>query len=89
MANDYGNVIYTGVTNDISRRAWEHKNKFYPNSFTARYNVRNLVYYEPHESIVEAISREKEIKGWVRRKKIELIKTINKEFRDLYIDLNL
>lgn len=85
--NKNNTVIYTGVTNDISRRAYEHKQKINSKSFTARYNVDKLVYYETFDNIGDAITREKQIKGWRRWKKVKLIKTINPELKDLYDEL--
>jgi len=79
-------VIYTGVTNDLSRRIWEHKNPTDPECFTAKYNVDELVYYEIYENIYEAINREKQIKGWRRSKKIWLIKTLNSELKELSLN---
>ncbi len=62
-------VLYTGVTSELRNRIYEHKNKLYPDSFTARYNVDKLVWHEFHERIESAIEREKQIKGWLRKKK--------------------
>lgn len=87
MMNCRNTVIYTGITDNLYRRILEHKNKFNLKSFTARYNVEKLVYYEVFDNSYDAICREKVIKGWVRKKKIELIKSINPEFKDLYIEL--
>ena len=64
-------TLYTGVTNDLSSRILQHKEKFYSQSFTAKYNVNKLVYYEIHEDPYEAISREKQIKGGSRNKKLD------------------
>jgi putative endonuclease len=75
-------VLYTGVTNDLERRVYEHKNKLVK-GFSAKYNITKLVYYEVFKDIREAILREKQIKGGSRRKKIELIKNINPQFDDL------
>jgi putative endonuclease len=73
LTNKYSNVIYTGVTNDLSRRIYEHKEKLQP-GFTQQYKVDRLVYYELHSDISEAILREKVIKGWSRTKKNLLIR---------------
>lgn len=81
--NKVNTVIYIGLTNDLSRRMDEHKSKANPVSFTARYNVNKLVYYETFEDINDAINREKQIKGWLRIKKIQLITSNNPNFRDL------
>jgi len=77
-----GKTIYVGVTNDLYRRVWEHKNKKVP-GFTARYNLDKLLFYAEFNSPIEAIAYEKKVKGWVRRKKDDLIDTINKERNDL------
>jgi len=83
MTNKYNTVLYVGVTNDLVRRVYEHRNKLVK-GFTAKYNIVKLVYYEIHEDIKEAIKREKQIKGWLRAKKEELIKTMNPSWKDLY-----
>jgi putative endonuclease len=75
-------TLYTGVTNDLMRRVYEHKNKLVP-GFTRRYNINCLVYYESTSSVYAALEREKQIKGWVRAKKITLIKSMNPEWKDL------
>ena len=78
-------TLYTGVTNDLHRRVWEHKSQATP-SFTSRYRITQLVYFETTSDIRAALSREKEIKGWVRRKKVRLIETANLQWRDLSAD---
>ena len=88
MTNKNNTVLYTGVSNNLRRRVSEHKNKFYPKSFTARYNINKLVYYEYFNDINLAIAREKQIKGWLRAKKITLIESINKDWKDLSADLD-
>ena len=75
-------VLYTGITNDIRRRAWEHKTDLTP-SFTTEYKVRRLVYFEVFKYVSNAIAREKRIKGWLRRKKIALIESVNPTWEDL------
>ena len=75
-------VLYTGVTNSLHRRLWEHKNKV-NKGFTARYHVTRLVYYEVFHDIHEAIAREKEIKKWNRTRKIALIESMNATWKDL------
>ena len=79
ITNKFKTVLYTGVTNNLRVRLIQHKEKItgQNKSFTSKYNVEFLLYYEKFTWIQEAIMREKEIKGWVRDKKIELIKTIN------------
>ncbi|HHE40524.1 MAG TPA: GIY-YIG nuclease family protein [Candidatus Cloacimonetes bacterium] len=79
-------ILYTGVTSDLLKRVWEHKNHVVE-GFTQRYNVTKLVYYEEGEDIYSAISREKQIKGKLRKKKIALIEKVNPKWRDLYLDL--
>jgi putative endonuclease len=76
-------VLYTGVTNDLTRRVWEHKEKMH-DGFTKWYSVNRLVYYEAFDDVRDAIAREKQIKGGSRQKKIDLINSMNKEWRDLY-----
>lgn len=85
--NNRNTVIYTGVTNDLAKRMEEHKQKADPKSFSAKYNVDKLVYYEVFDNVYEAISREKQIKGWTRKKKLKLIKSLNPEFKDLSNEL--
>jgi len=83
MTNKTNGVLYTGVTNDLKRRVYEHKNKPVE-GFTKKYNVSRLVYYEVCEDIESAILREKQIKGGSRQKKIQLVDSMNKEWCDLY-----
>ena len=84
LSNNHKNVIYTGVTNDLTRRVYEHKNHLDKGSFTSRYNVENLVYYEVTTDIDSAIAREKQIKGWNRKRKEKLIEGKNPNWVDLY-----
>ena len=86
MTNKNNKVLYTGITNDLKRRVYEHKEKFVA-GFTKKYNVSKLVYYEVFEDPENAILKEKQIKAGSRQKKINLIETINKEWRDLYGEL--
>jgi len=86
MTNKKNGVLYTGVTNDLKRRIFEHKKKLIP-GFTSKYNLFKLVYYEYYTDVNAAIDREKKIKGWLRIKKIKLIETMNPEWRDLGKDL--
>jgi putative endonuclease len=83
LTNNLQTVIYTGVTSDLRRRVFEHKQKLIE-GFTKRYNVSKLVYYEQFVNIKAAIEREKQIKGGSRQAKINLIKSINPKFQDLY-----
>ena len=85
MANCNNTVIYTGVTSDFKERVNQHKSKKHANSFSARYDISKLVYYERHGSIGDAIKREKQIKGESRKKKIDLINGMNPEWNDLSI----
>jgi len=87
MTNQYHTVLYTGVTNNILRRSPEHKEKRNPNSFTAKYNLTKLVWYDTTDSIGAAIEMEKRIKGWTRAKKIALITERNPQWNDLSDEL--
>ena len=84
LSNNHKNVIYTGVTSDLRKRVYEHKNHLERNSFTARYNVENLVYYEVTTNVEAAIAREKQIKSWNRKRKDKLICSKNPNWIDLY-----
>lgn len=75
-------TLYAGVTNDLTRRVYEHKQKLLP-GFTEKYNISRLVYFEETSDVRDAIAREKQIKGWTRAKKIALIESINPEWKDL------
>ena len=77
-------MLYTGVTKDLVRRVYEHKNNADPNSFTAKYRVNKLVYFEETSDVKTAIEREKQIKSWKREHKIGLIMHTNPRFLDLY-----
>jgi putative endonuclease len=83
LTNKHNNVLYTGVTNDLIRRIYEHKAKLVK-GFTQKYNVDRLVYYEACDNIVLAIEREKKIKGWSRQKKNDLVNVLNPSWDDLY-----
>ncbi|HEX2696737.1 MAG TPA: GIY-YIG nuclease family protein [Anaerolineales bacterium] len=82
MTNKYNTVLYTGVTNNLQRRVWEHKQGV-GSKFAGKYNIAKLVYYEATDSINSAIMREKKIKGGSRQKKIDLINSLNPEWQDL------
>ena len=84
LSNKYCTVLYTGVTNDLIRRIYEHKNHVDKNSFTSKYNVNKLVYFEETSDIRAAIEREKQIKSWSRDKKTSLIMERNPKWIDLY-----
>lgn len=82
MTNKNHTTLYVGVTADLYSRVVEHREKAYPNSFTSRYNLTMLVYYESFYSIEEAIDREKQIKAGSRSNKEKLINSINREWKD-------
>jgi len=83
MAHKKNGVLYLGVTNDLVRRVYEHKNDL-ADGFTKKYKVHRLVYYETTHDIISAIQREKQMKKWYRKWKIDLIEKINPEWEDLY-----
>ena len=80
-------TIYVGVTRNLLRRVYEHKHKMDPNSFTAKYNINRLVYYEVTNDVRAAIEREKQIKSWKRAKKNALIESMNPTWEDLYTSI--
>ena len=82
LTNTYHNVLYTGVTNDLERRCYEHKQKKIK-GFTQKYNVDKLIYFERFDSIDSAIAREKQIKGYSREKKLALINKANNDWKEL------
>jgi putative endonuclease len=82
LTNTHHNVLYTGVTNDLERRCYEHKQKKIK-GFTQKYNVDKLVYFESFDSIDSAIAREKQIKGFSKEKKLELINKVNNGWKEL------
>ena len=84
LTNYTHSTLYVGMTSDLVGRIWKHRTKFYPDAFTARYNIYYLVYYEQCENILAAIEREKQIKHLVRRKNILLIEKQNPHWEDLY-----
>ncbi len=88
VTNKYNKVLYTGVTNNLSRRIYEHKSKKIE-GFTKRYNLTKLVYFENTNDVSCAILREKEIKGWLRKKKLKLIEEMNPKWEDLTETYNL
>jgi putative endonuclease len=83
LTNKNHTVLYTGVTSNLGNRIYEHRNGIYKTSFTFKYNVKELVYYEGFLSIEEAIYREKQIKAGSRQKKLDLINGFNPEWKDL------
>jgi putative endonuclease len=86
LASRRNGTLYVGVTNDLARRVFEHKSKLVP-GFTREYGVDKLVYFEEHESILQARDRERALKRWKRAWKLELIEKLNPEWRDLADDL--
>jgi putative endonuclease len=88
MTNERHTTLYVGVTSDLYNRVVEHKEKKYPKSFTARYNLIKLVYFETFNSIEEAIAREKQIKGGSRKAKEKLIQSMNPNWKDLFEEVS-
>ncbi len=86
MTNKRNGTLYVGSTSNLIKRVWEHKNKVMP-GFTAKYNLHMLVYYEIHDTYVEAARREKRFKNWCRQWKLNLIESVNSEWRDLYEEI--
>ena len=84
MTNAHNTVLYCGATIDLFKRVSEHKNKTFHNSFTQRYNINKLVYYEVYTNATEAFEREKQLKAGSRKKKINLINSINPDWQDLF-----
>ena len=84
LATESNKTIYTGVTNDLRRRVYEHKNSMDKTSFTSRYHVTKLVYFESTGDVYSAIEREKQIKGWSRKHKNKLIESKNPHWKELY-----
>jgi len=83
MANRHRTVLYVGVTSNLGKRIAEHRAGVHPSSFTKRYNIDRMVYFDMSSDIRAAIAREKQIKGWTRAKKVALIESVNPEWRDL------
>ena len=86
IMTNHSRTLYIGVTGRLEGRVWEHKNKA-AEGFTKKYNINKLVYFEQTENIDSALAREKQLKGWTRKKKIALIEKENPEWRDLYDEL--
>ena len=86
MANESNDILYIGVTQDLIKRVWQHKNDIFP-GFTRKYHVHRLVYYEFHEAFESAIMRGKQLKKWNRRKKIELIEKENPRWDELWEEI--
>jgi putative endonuclease len=87
MSNRYNKVLYVGITSNLIKRVWEHKNKVV-DGFTKRYNLNKLVYYEIYDDIETAINREKQIKSWSRKKKAKLNNAFNPSWDDLFEKLS-
>ena len=86
LTNRRNGTLYIGVTNNLARRVWEHRQKVVP-GFTQKYNLTRLVYFEETTDVRSAIAREKQLKGWLRAKKVALIEGVNPQWRDLYGDI--
>jgi len=86
ITNKHNTVLYTGITNDLKRRVYQHKEKLV-DGFTKKYNITKLVYYEVFDDAENAILREKQVKAGSRQKKIDLIRSINREWRDLHEEI--
>jgi putative endonuclease len=84
ILTNHSGTLYVGLTNDLKRRVWEHKN-YLVEGFSQRYRINRLVHYEETASIEAAIKREKEVKGWLRAKKVKLIEKHNPHWRDLSV----
>jgi putative endonuclease len=88
LASGLNGTLYIGVTSDLIKRIWQHREGLV-DGFSKRYGIKNLVWYEVHADITEAIRREKQIKKWDRAWKVELIQTSNPDWRDLYADITM
>jgi putative endonuclease len=86
MANRKNGTLYTGVTSDLLKRSWQHREGVFP-GFSQKWGCKKLVWFEPHDMIAAAIGREKSIKSYRRKNKINMIERINPDWRDLYFDL--
>lgn len=87
LASGHNGTLYVGITNDLTRRVWEHKEGVVP-GFTKKYKVQRLVYYEIHRDVEEALRREKSMKRWARQTKLQAIERRNPDWEDLYFELN-
>ncbi len=86
LTNDFNTLLYIGVTNDLKRRVWEHREEIIE-GFTRKYHIHKLVYYEVCEYVMSALEREKQLKAGSRKKKLDLINSFNPEWRDLYEEI--
>ena len=82
LASQFRGMLYIGVTSDLPRRIWEHRNEVRP-GFTKRYGVHRLVHFEPFGDMDSAIAREKQLKGWKRQRKLALVESMNPDWKDL------
>jgi putative endonuclease len=87
ITNQHHTTLYVGYTSNLRRRAMQHKGKYFPRSFTARYNINKLVYFEAFPTTIEAIEREKQLKAGSRKRKIDLINSKNPEWKDLFEEI--
>ena len=88
ITNKHHTTLYTGVTSDLRSRLWQHKTKYYPKSFSARYNLDKLIYFEGYSTIEDAIDMEKVMKGKSRVKKEKMISEQNPEWKDLGVEVD-
>lgn len=88
ITNYQQTTFYIGITHNLEQRMWEHKNKIY-DGFSAKYNLNRLVYYECFDDVNYAIAREKQLKNWHRQWKLNLIRDMNPDFKDISIDIGL
>ena len=86
MTNKTNSTLYTGITDNLAKRVWQHKNKV-ASGFTSKYNINKLVYYEIAQYPMDAITREKAIKNLVRKKKNQLVESVNPNWKDLYEEI--
>ena len=87
ITNEYNTTLYIGTTSDLHQRVKEHQHRRYTDSFSARYNLNKLVYFEPYQLIEDAIAREKQVKAGSRAKKVQLIEKMNPEWKDLIFEI--
>ena len=89
LSNKYNTTLYVGVTSNLPKRIKDHKEKRYENSFSSRYDLTKLVYWETFQEIGDAIAREKQIKGGSRKNKLNLINNLNAKWKDLYDEITI
>ena len=87
ITNEYNTTLYVGATSDLHQGVKEHQHRRYTGSFSARYNLNKLVYFEPYQLIEDAIAREKQVKAGSRAKKVQLIEKMNPEWKDLIFEI--